>query len=95
MALTIVASIRAKSGHEDAVAAELTKLVDPTRRERGCLQYDLHRNDEDSAHFLFYENWETRDLWLAHMESDHIAAYRNATEGWIDDFVLYEMTRTA
>lgn len=95
MPLTIVASIRAKPGHEDAVAAELAKLVDPTRRERGCLQYDLHRNNDDAGHFLFFENWETRDLWLAHMDSDHIAAYRRATEGWIDDFLLHEMTRTA
>ena len=95
MALTIVASIRAEPGHEDLVEAELLKLVQPTRSEAGCLQYDLHRDHETPGHFLFYENWESRDQWLAHMESDHIAAYKAATDGAVADFVLYEMARVA
>ncbi|MEM9449380.1 MAG: antibiotic biosynthesis monooxygenase, partial [Cyanobacteria bacterium P01_E01_bin.6] len=24
----------------------------------GCIQYDLHEDNENPAHFVFYENWE-------------------------------------
>ena len=65
--LTIVAHITARSDKIDLVKAELEKLVDITRSEKGCLQYDLHQDNEDPAHFMFYENWESRERWQAHM----------------------------
>ncbi|MEM7226648.1 MAG: putative quinol monooxygenase [Pseudomonadota bacterium] len=95
MTLTIVANIEAVPGKEDLVRAELEKLVAPTRAEPGCQQYDLHRNNDDPAHFLFYENWESRELWQDHMNSPHIAAYVAATEGAVEKFTLYEMTKIA
>lgn len=95
MPLTIVANIRAQAGNEDLVRAELQKLVEPTRQEQGCIQYDLHLNDENPAHFLFFENWETRDLWQAHMGSAHLAAFKLATEGAVESLVIDEMTRIA
>ncbi|MEO1610025.1 MAG: antibiotic biosynthesis monooxygenase, partial [Pseudomonadota bacterium] len=24
---------------------------------------DLHQDNENPAHFMFYENWESRELW--------------------------------
>ena len=93
MTLTIVANILAAPGKEELVHAELQKLVTPTRAERGCLQYDLHRNNNDPAHFLFFENWESRDLWQQHMNAPHIAAYAQATDGAVESFTLFEMTK--
>lgn len=90
--LTIVANIFAKPDQVELVKAELQKLVAPTLAEDGCLNYDLHQNNEDPAHFLFYENWESREQWLAHMEQPHLAAYAEATEGAVDHFTLHEMT---
>lgn len=90
--LTIVAHIRANPGKIDLVKAELEKLVPITRAEEGCLQYDLHQDNEDPAHFLFYENWETRALWQTHMSAPHLAAYMKATDGAVAEFTLNEMS---
>ncbi|KIT16617.1 putative quinol monooxygenase [Jannaschia aquimarina] len=95
MPLTIIADIRAEAGREDLVHAELAKLVAPTRAEAGCLQYDLHRAHEDGRHFFFYETWEDRDLWQAHMAAPHIASYLAATEGAVASFTVTEMERVA
>ena len=95
MSLTIVASIHAVPGKEDLVCAELERLVAPTRKEKGCLQYDLHRDNEDRSHFLFFENWQTRELWQQHMNAPHLAAYMQATEGAVATFTLNEMTKVA
>jgi quinol monooxygenase YgiN len=91
--LTIVADIRAKSSSIALVKSELEKLVDVTRREPGCLQYDLHQDNEDPAHFLFFERWESYDLWQAHMGTPHIKDYRAATDGAVAEFTVSEMTR--
>ncbi|TCK98892.1 quinol monooxygenase YgiN [Shimia isoporae] len=92
MPLTIVAQIKAAAGKEALVEAELRKLIDITRAEAGCINYDLHKDNEDPGLFLFFENWESRELWQTHMNAPHLAAYMAATEGAVDSFVLHEMT---
>ncbi|WP_422364879.1 putative quinol monooxygenase [Pelagibius sp.] len=95
MALTIVAHITAAPGKEVLVREELKKLIDTTRAEEGCLQYDLHEDNAAPGYFVFFENWETRELWRQHMEAPHLAAYGKATEGAVSKFVLNEMTKIA
>ena len=90
--LTIVANIHASPDQIDLVKAELEKLVPITRGEEGCIQYDLHRDNENPAHFMFFESWESRELWQTHMNAPHLAAYMAATEGAVTEFVLNEMT---
>ena len=91
--LTIVAHITAKSDKIEFVRAELEKLIDITRAEEGCLQYDLHQDNENSAHFMFYENWASRELWQKHMNAKHLNDYVAATEGAVDEFTVNEMTK--
>ncbi len=90
--LTIVANIKAKPESIDLVKAELTKLIDITRSEKGCINYDLHQDNDNPAHFLFYENWESRELWQTHMGAAHLASYMKATDGAVAEFTLNEMT---
>lgn len=71
--LTIVARILAKAKKRELVKSELLKLIDVTRTEEGCINYDLHQDNENPNFFLFYENWENRDLWQKHMGNAHLA----------------------
>jgi len=90
--LTIVAKILAKPEKRALVKAELLKLIPTTLQEEGCLNYDLHQDNEDENLFLFFENWENRTLWQKHMGNAHLAEYSKATEGAIVEFSLHEMT---
>ena len=90
--LTIVAKIEAKADQIDLVKAELLKLITMTRSEQGCINYDLYQDNDNPAQFIFYENWETRELWQAHMGNDHLKEYMLATEGAVATFTLNEMT---
>ena len=91
--LTIVASIEAKPDKIDLVKEELKKLIAPTLKEAGCIQYDLHQDNQNPALFLFFENWESRKLWQDHMNNTHLAEYASATEGSINSIVIQEMSR--
>jgi len=57
--LTIVARIEAHPDRVELVKSELLKLIEPTRKERGCLKYDLHQDNERPELFVFYEGWES------------------------------------
>lgn len=90
--LTVIAKFLVKPEKLELVKSELPKIIEATKKEEGYINYDLHQDNENPNLFLFYENWETRELWRKHMNSDHIAAYRKATEGAIEEFTLNEMT---
>jgi len=70
--LTVVAVLRAKPGKEEALREALLGLVDPTRAEPGCLQYDLHVSNENPAEFLFYEKWVDRAALDEHFQKPHL-----------------------
>jgi len=89
--LTVVARIQAKPGRETAVAAELHRLLEPSRRDAGCLNYDLHVSLETPGLFLFYENWETPEAWAAHMDTPHLLKWRTAAEDLVQDIELLQM----
>ncbi len=90
--LTIVARILAKEEQREFVKNELLKLIPITRAEEGCISYDLHQDNQNPNVFLFHENWESRELWQAHMENDHLAEYLKVTDGAVEEFILNEMT---
>lgn len=62
-----------------------------TRAENGYIQYDLHQDIDNPAHFLFYENRESRVLWQEHMSAKHLQEYMAANEGAVAEFKLNEM----
>ncbi|HTZ46081.1 MAG TPA: putative quinol monooxygenase [Verrucomicrobiae bacterium] len=70
-ALTLVVMLRAKEGQHLLLEAELRALISPTRKEEGCLQYDLHRSAEHPGTYLFHEVWETREHHTAHTRTPH------------------------
>ncbi|WAA08880.1 antibiotic biosynthesis monooxygenase [Fervidibacillus albus] len=74
------------------VKSELLKLIEQTRKEEGCLQYDLHQDNTNPAIFVFDEKWQNRDLWQQHMKNEHLKAYSKATEGTIESFTVNEMS---
>jgi quinol monooxygenase YgiN len=72
--LTVVAQIKARPGKEAEVRKELLSLVGPSRRDAGCINYDLHQAAENPALFLFYENWVSKALLDAHLAKPDLQA---------------------
>jgi len=91
--LTIVARIQSKTQQLERVKTALLKLIEPTRIEDGCLQYDLHQDNVHPEVFVFYERWASRELWQTHMNNDHLKAYMAETEGAVESFTLNEMSQ--
>jgi len=70
-AVTLVVILRPKPGQETLLEAELRALLGPTRREEGCITYDLHRAIEPPGAFLLHEVWATRDAHRLHTNTPH------------------------
>jgi quinol monooxygenase YgiN len=73
--LTVVAEMKAKPGKEEALRAAVLALIEPTRKEEGCVQYDLHVHTSDPGRFVFYENWTSQETLARHAASPHLTEF--------------------
>ena len=72
--LTVIAQIKAKPGQEGQVRQELLSLVAPSRKDVGCLNYDLHQGLDNPALFLFHENWTSKAHLDQHLQQPELQA---------------------
>ena len=73
--LTVVAEMKAKPGKEEELRKAVMALVEPSRKDEGCVQYDLHIHTNDPGRFVFYENWTSAELLAKHAASPHLTAF--------------------
>lgn len=66
----IVAKIKVKEGQEASFEALAAGLVAESRREAGCVTYDLWRSDE-AREYVFIERYTDDAAAQAHVKSDH------------------------
>lgn len=93
--LSIVAIIRAKKESAESVRSELSKLVAPTRKEDGCIEYNLHQDNDAPEVFVFYEIWEGAIHLENHFKSDHYLKCSNAIEGMVEEKFVHKLTQIA
>ena len=88
--LTVVASMRARSGKEEELRELLQGVIEPTKQEAGCVNYDLHQSITDSAVFYFYENWESAEHLDAHLQSSHLQHALSRADELLDGTLTIE-----
>jgi quinol monooxygenase YgiN len=70
-AVTLIVQLRPREGQETLLEAELRALLGPTRKEDGCLTYDLHRSADGPNAFLLHEVWASREAHSLHTNTPH------------------------
>lgn len=69
----VIAMFVAAAGKEQELEQLLGTLVEPTRKEAGCIRYDLMRGTPgESGDFVFVEEWESVEALDAHSQSAHL-----------------------
>ena len=93
--ISIVARISAKEEKREFVKAELIKLVGFSKSDEGCINYDLHQDNENPNLFVVYENWENKDALQKHASSKHFVNYVELTKDAVEEFIVHEMNHIA
>lgn len=81
--IVVVANLTAHSGNESQLRDALLALVAIVRKERGCIQYDLHEALETPGQFAFYEIWEDERSLESHNGTEGMKAFGAKARGWI------------
>ncbi len=65
----------AKAGHETEVAELFSRLTEESRKEPGCVMYQVHRHRTERRRFLIYEQYKDEAGLEAHRTAPHFLQY--------------------
>lgn len=78
--IIVTAKITAKHGEKDKILSKSQDLIESTRLELGCVNYNLYASTEDDDLLLMFEQWENLEALESHMQTEHFKAFGKAIE---------------
>ena len=88
----MIVKFTVKENQINFVKDALLKLLIPTRKENGCLLYELHQDRENPRIFMFYEIWESKAHWQTHDKSDHVQDFLKITKDAFESVDVNKLT---
>lgn len=73
--LVCIASFKAVTGKEDVLLATLFSLIEETKKEGGCIRYELNQSIEEPTEITFVEKWYDLNTFEKHCATDYIANF--------------------
>lgn len=77
---TVIAILEAKEGKENELQSTLEAIVKPSRSEKTCLEYRLHKSLDNPRQFVLYENWENKEKHQEQFTKPYIIELVNKLE---------------
>jgi quinol monooxygenase YgiN len=81
--LRVVARVVTLPGKEDEFKALAVNLVELSRKETGCIKYELLQNQSDSTDFTFVEEWVSDAALDTHLTTPHFLAAAAKLDGLV------------
>ncbi|MEQ1954575.1 putative quinol monooxygenase [Mesorhizobium sp. CN2-181] len=75
----VLATLTIKPGSMEALRGPALACIEGTRKEKGCISYDLFVSATDPDTLVFVERWKTREDLTAHSQEPHLVAWREAS----------------
>jgi quinol monooxygenase YgiN len=72
--LTVVAIAETSADKAEELKTICMGLIEPTRKEKGCISYDLYQDTTNPGRFTFIENWQSKEHLDVHLKSPHLVA---------------------
>jgi quinol monooxygenase YgiN len=79
----VIATLKLTPGAQPRLAEPARICIDATRKEKGCLSYDLHASVADADTMVFVERWETREDLTAHSKQPHLQTWREISAPYL------------
>ena len=71
--LNVVAIAETSSDKAGELNSVCLDLIGPTRKDAGCISYELYQDVTNPGKFTFIENWQSREHLEAHLKTPHMA----------------------
>jgi quinol monooxygenase YgiN len=72
--ITIVAKNLIKQGKAEEFKVLAERLINESRKERGCISYNLYEDSNNCNILTFIEEWENEEVINLHNNSEHFTS---------------------
>lgn len=86
--VTVIAGVFAKPGMEDEVRQMLLGLLEPSRKDDGCISYHLHEEPEQPGRFWFLEVWASKEQLEAHLAQPHLVGFAAKKDQYLTEMTV-------
>lgn len=91
MKIYITAVVKLKPQYRSEMIQVLMDMVEETRKEEACIQYDLHVDLEDENILVFYEIWSNAEGLDRHNQQEYIKKISTmARKGYVTETIIYK-----
>lgn len=88
--LQVIAVIKFKEEFYNDVLKPLENLVEETRKEKGCIQYDLIEDMSQKGTFVMVEIWESHETLEAHHKTEHLMKFGELVREKQGEVIVYK-----
>ena len=94
--LTVVAIAETSADKAERLKSICLGLIEPTRKEDGCISYELYQDTSNPGKFTFIENWQSQEHLDVHLQTPHLVAAGEAFgEILTEELVLLMLNKLA
>ncbi|OGT30550.1 MAG: hypothetical protein A3E87_03025 [Gammaproteobacteria bacterium RIFCSPHIGHO2_12_FULL_35_23] len=73
---TVMIAGMAQRGMEDYVERYLKQMMEHSRRDPGCLFYNIHRSITEPREFMLYSVWENKAVFDQHNQKPEMIEFK-------------------
>lgn len=85
MTITKSVTFIAKDACEEKMKDLLTAMVEPSKKEDGCIFYEIFQYENEPKRFMAVETWRDEKALDGHKVSAHYKIYKSSYEPFCDD----------
>jgi quinol monooxygenase YgiN len=96
MPINLTVIIKSKPESRETLKSLLLDLVQNSKKEAACIQYDLHQSREESNTFIFHEIWEDQNGLDNHNQQSYIEFFFENSKLLLQETpILYKTNKLA
>jgi quinol monooxygenase YgiN len=73
---TVMIAGIAKSGMEEYVKRYLIQLMEHSRKDKGCIIYNIHQSIDNPSEFMVYMLWESEAAFESHNKKPEMQEFK-------------------
>lgn len=71
----LVVHLQVKKGEEKTLLDAAKACVEATRKEKGCVAYEMLQDSEEPTKFVFVERWKSPKDLAGHFQEEHLKKF--------------------
>jgi quinol monooxygenase YgiN len=96
MKINLTAILKSKPERIEELRHILLDMVNQSKSETACVQYELHQDKNDKSLFIFHEVWENQTGFDLHNQQSYIQSFFQNSKSFLqEEPLLYFTNRIA